>query len=126
MVRPLVFPDGLVALAAAVVPNRLLGVLQVVLLLRPDILLHRGVLLHWGILPLRGILLRGILLRGILSFIGRLVEVGWVVILVIFLVLHLVGRVCLVLAPFARLFRHLLYGIPYVPFVGEFLPPILV
>src|SRR6266702_1018447 len=100
----------------AVVPNRLLVVLQVVLLLRLDILLPRDVLLHQGIL----------LHWGILFLVGRLVEVGWVAVPAVFLVLHLVGQVYLVLVPFARLLCRRLCGIPYVPFVGEFLPPILI
>jgi len=76
-----IFLDAPGVWVVAVVPNRLLVVLPVVLLLLLGILLLRGILHLWGILHLRGILhlletLQEILLLwGLFCWVDRPVEV---------------------------------------------------
>ncbi len=85
-----------------VVPNRLLVVLQVVLLLRLGILCLQGILLLWGIF----------------SWVGRLVGVEWVVTPAAFQVPRLVGRAYLVLALISGRLHHRRCGVLNVLFVG--------
>ncbi len=70
-----VFLDVPGAWVAVVVPNRLLVVLQVVLLLLLDILHLWEILLRQGILHLREILQGILLLQGLFCWVNRLGEV---------------------------------------------------
>ena len=80
-----------------VVPNRLLVVLQVVLLPLLDTLLCRGnLLLRGNLRPLE-----------VLRLFDRLAEVGWVVVRVTVLVLRWVDRLNQAQQPFARMLLRL-------------------